>query len=57
MAKFTINNKEVKLPATVVFPVAYAGITAMTGAALGLVVGVLTDGANIVKRLINKVKK
>ena len=57
MNKVTINNKEVKLPSTVVMPVAYAGIMAMFGVVGGVVVGVLTDGADIVKKLIDKVKK
>ena len=57
MAKFTINNKETKLPATIVFPVAYAGLMAMFGVVGGVVVGALTDGADIVKKLINKTKK
>lgn len=57
MTKVTINNKEVKLPSTVVMPVAYAGIMAMFGVVAGTAMGLLTDGACIVKKLIDKVKK
>lgn len=57
MAKFEINGKKIKLPATVTMPVAYAGIMAMAGAGAGIAVGLATDGVCIVKKLINKVKK
>lgn len=57
MNKVTINNKEVKLPSTVVMPVAYAGVMAMMGVVAGTAIGLLTDGACIVKKLIDKVKK
>lgn len=57
MNKVTINGKEVKLPNTVLMPVGYAGFMAMIGVVAGTAIGVLTDGANIVKKLVNKVKK
>ena len=57
MSKVKINNKEYNVPNTVVMPVAYAGFMAMVGVVAGIVMGVLTDGTHVVKKLFDKAKK
>ena len=57
MSKVTINNKDVKVPNTVVMPMALAGLGAVVGVMMGTVAGLMTDGACIVKKLIDKAKK